>query len=82
MAIRKPFEKIKENNVSLETIISKGASVMQDNKDKETKDYVFLNLRVPLSLLSEVNAAVEKRVGISRSGWILEAMQEKLQEAE
>ena len=69
MPIRKPLEKPRLNP------IEQGAPVKGDKIEKE---WIHINLRAPASLIHQVNEALEERVGISRVGWILEAIQEKL----
>ncbi len=76
MGVRKPLEK-----VNVEELIDAGAKVKEDEK-KQSKEWTMLNLRISSSMLNEVNAAVSQRVGITRTGWILEAIHEKLKPKE
>ena len=71
MAVSKPREK------DVEALIEKGGKVKEDYKSKE---WFIVNLRIPMSKLEEVDQAVGNRVGITRTGWILEAIHEKLRE--
>lgn len=57
-------------------MISRGAKVLEDSE--ETHGWKTISLRIPNSLIEDVNKEVKKRYGLSRTGWILEAMQEKL----
>jgi hypothetical protein len=75
MAVRKI-----EKRVDVDALIDQGAKVKEDFK-KQEKEWVMVNLRVPKDMLRAVDAAVDRRVGISRTGWILEAMHEKIQNA-
>jgi hypothetical protein len=79
MAVRKP---LKKEEVDVEALISKGAEVIKDNTDKMDKKekmaWKMLNLRIPESMLEEVDKLVEERIGMSRVAWILESIQEKL----
>lgn len=76
MGVRKALEKAKEN-VDVEALIDGGAKVKEDLK-KETKKWPIINLRIAEEMLKAVDCAVERRVGITRTGWILEAIHEKL----
>lgn len=75
MAVRKI-----EKRVDVDALIDQGAKVKEDF-NKPEKEWVMVNLRVPKDMLRAVDAAVDRRVGISRTGWILEAMHEKIQNA-
>ena len=77
MPIRKPLEKPTQKEIDIESLISKGASVIEDAKQVE-KNWTHLNLRIPQDMLNSVELALKQRVGISRTGWILEAIHEKL----
>lgn len=46
--------------------------IINDNKS------LFIRLRIPSKMLKRVNEELTKRVGISRTGWILEAIDEKI----
>lgn len=80
MSVKKPYEPHKiepmEKN-DIERLITKGASVKQDalKKDKEWK---LLNLRLSAKMLESIDKAVSESVGITRTGWILQAIDEKL----
>lgn len=79
MAVRKPLEKQPPpHQYDIEELLAKGASVKEDNKLTEQKDWAYINLRVPSKMLKGVDVALQDRVGISRTGWILEAIHEKL----
>lgn len=79
MAVKKP---LKKEEIDVDALISKGAEVVKDNTDKRDKKKKMarkmLNLRIPESMLEEVDKLVEERVGMSRVAWILESIQEKL----
>jgi hypothetical protein len=47
------------------------------NKKKE-EDFIHVNLRVRNDILELINQAVDEDVGISRNGWIVRAIHEKL----
>jgi TPP-dependent indolepyruvate ferredoxin oxidoreductase alpha subunit len=77
MPVRPALEKKKEEEVDVDALIAKGAKVKEDFK-KETKKWPIINVRISAEMLQEVDEAVEARVGITRTGWILEAIHEKL----
>ena len=79
MTVRKAIEKPKDEPVDIEALISKGARVIQDVSNKKTSSQILL--RIPTFLLNLVDEAMKDRVGISRNGWILEAIQENLKRA-
>lgn len=70
MAVRKPLEK-----VNVEELIDSGAKVKEDLKRKK---WPIINLRISEEMLRDVDQSVSQRVGITRTGWILEAIHEKL----
>lgn len=74
MVVRKIENKVP---VDVDALIDQGAKVKEDLK-KEPKEWVMINLRVPKKMLSLVDIAVDRRVGITRTGWIQEAIHEKL----
>lgn len=75
MAVRKPLEKVREE-VDVEALIDGGAKVKEDFKKR--KKWQNINLRISEEMLRDVDEAVSQRVGITRTGWILEAIHEKL----
>lgn len=56
-------------------VIEKGAFV---KADLEKKKWVNFNLRIRTDMLSDIDLVLEDTVGISKTGWILQAIQEKL----
>lgn len=79
MTIRRQLEKKKEPILDLDSVISKGSYVKEDLESKIKKnEWTFLSLRLPSSMLQEIDEALSSTVGISRTGWILQAIQEKL----
>lgn len=69
MAIRKPL--------SVDEVINRGGNVSAD-KAEEKKDWKVFGLRLRKDLEDEIEGCLESRIGISKTGWILEAIQEKL----
>lgn len=79
MAVRKPLEKVQDIKVNVEELIDRGAPVKGENKQpEETKKWTYINLRIAVDMVNNVDEAVKERVGITRTGWILEAIHEKL----
>lgn len=66
---------LKEKDV--DALIDGGAKVKEDVK-RDSKQWIMVNLRISSEMLEEVDGAVADRVGITRTGWILEAIHEKL----
>lgn len=77
MAVRKQEERVK---IDVDALIDQGAKVKEDYK-KQDKEWVMINLRLPKGMLNAVDKAVDRRVGITRTGWIQEAIHEKLGDA-
>ncbi|MFI0477797.1 MAG: hypothetical protein ACH349_01540 [Candidatus Rhabdochlamydia sp.] len=75
MAVRKPIIK---QEVDVDALIERGAKVKEELKKE--KEWTIINLRISTEMLKEVDQAVKDRVGITRTGWILEAIHEKLKE--
>ncbi len=78
MAVRRPIERQNVSEDEIDRLISKGALVKEDVKEKKTKKFSNINFRIPTDMLNQVDETLQDRVGISRNGWILEAIQEKL----
>lgn len=57
-----------------EEIIDKGARVKADN----TKGWSNFNLRIRDDMIAGIEEDLENRIGLTKTGWILEAIQEKL----
>lgn len=79
--VKLPFEKKKENPLSEEQIkklIDKGAPVKEDMKEEEAKKWTNINLRISSDMLNEIDAMVDKDVGMTRTSWILQTLQKEL----
>lgn len=74
MSVRKPLEK---QSALIDALINKGAKVKEDFTPEEKK-WTNINTRISIEMLDAVDVAVSNRVGITRTGWILEALHEKL----
>ena len=80
MSVKKPLEKPKTADVDVDALIAKGAKVKEDMHHDEKKKWTFINVRIPTEMLQSVDNVVSNRVGITRTGWILESIHEKLKE--
>ncbi len=79
MVLMKKIELI-DKKKEIEEVISRGGQVPSDNKSKsEKEDSISICLRMPKEFLLQVDLEVKKRVGMNRTAWILEAIQEKLE---
>lgn len=62
---------------NLEKIIEKGGDVAAD-KVKVKKEFHIFNFRIPLILSEKIDESMQTKLGISKTAWILQAIQEKL----
>lgn len=76
--VKRLLEKPGVDIIDIDKLLSKGALVHEDMKPVEEKKNSYLNLRIPTNMLAQVDEALKDRVGITRTGWILEAIHEKL----
>lgn len=60
----------------IEQVIEKGGHVRADQK--RSNEWTNFTLRIKLDMLEDIDEALEETVGISKTGWILQAIQEKL----
>jgi heterodisulfide reductase subunit C len=65
-----------ENSV-LEKVIEKGGHVRSDFEE-EKKEWVKFCLRIKSSTLNEIDKALETMIGLNKTGFILQAIDEKL----
>ncbi len=74
------------SSVDIEALINRGGSVALPNvaeTQKAEKAYATVNLRLPPSLLTQIDASLDgRRVKTPRHTWILEALLEKLEREE
>jgi hypothetical protein len=78
MVVNRLVDKNKKTEEEIDKLILKGAPVKEDEKADDEKRNSYLNFRIPTDLLKRVDEELKERIGISRNGWILEAIQEKL----
>ena len=60
-----------------EEVIEKGGHVSAD-LESDKKQWVNFTLRIRKDMLQDIDEALERTVGISKTGWILQSIQEKL----
>ncbi len=77
MSVRKKLEKPINENIDIDALIEKGARVKED-KIEDSKQWTYINIRIPVKMLDNVDECVSNRIGITRTGWLLEAIHEKL----
>lgn len=74
MTVRKPIKNV--NELGIDALIERGAKVREEENKKKKRCHI--NLRIPPHMLELIDEARENRIG-SRTAWVLEAIQEKLQ---
>lgn len=62
-------------------IIKQGAPVVEEKEDSK-KNWTNFTLRIKSEMLQEIDAALEDIAGLSKTGFILQAIQEKLRRKE
>lgn len=68
----------RKEHIALEQMIGQGGHVAADNQQKK-EGWINIQLRISTEMIEEIGAILkEKRVGLSRNAWILEAIQEKI----
>lgn len=65
----------------IEKVIDKGGRVGAD-LEVERKEWTNFTLRIKSSMSKQIDEALKEMVGISKTGWILQAIQEKLRNDE
>ena len=77
MSLKPPAERSKEDKSKIDEVINKGAKVKEDSK-KEKEEWTMITVRLPKRMIKGMDTEIEKRTGLSRNAWILEAFDEKL----
>jgi hypothetical protein len=68
MVVKKKIE------TSVNSFIDKGADV----KASKYKEFQNILVRVPIGILNELDSSVEKKPWLTRTQWVVEAINEKL----
>jgi predicted house-cleaning noncanonical NTP pyrophosphatase (MazG superfamily) len=64
----------KANRKQIDEIISKGGAVPSSN----APEWTSISMRITKGLIKEIDENVKPRLAMTRTAWILEAIQEKL----
>lgn len=85
MVLKNKLPKSESLDEMREKAISRGGHVQADLENQLSGNSVRLKkkkinfcLSVPVSVLNEIDSVLQSRFGISKTGWIIEAIQEKL----
>ena len=71
------LKRLEQKNMKIiEEVISHAGTVIADETKK--KEWINFTVRIRKDLLSQIEAVLEHRLGITKTAWILEAIQEKL----
>lgn len=65
-----------KKKIEIQKVIDKGGHVGADKEQKS--GWTNFTLRINKEMLNEIDEALESTVGISKTGWILQAIHEKL----
>lgn len=76
MSVKKKIDK-NEHILDAAKYIAEGAPVITDHIEKSTSKTICL--RLPENFLNMIDSVVNKRVGMNRNAWILQAIQERLE---
>jgi len=72
-------KKKNEEEMELIKIISKGGHVQADLKSNKNKFKTFC-LRMPENMFHQIDKILENRVGLNKTSWILQCLDEKLKQ--
>lgn len=61
----------------LEDVIDKGAGIKEEGVNND-EEYVTISLRMKKGMLKKLNECVKNKVGITRNGWILQAIDKQM----
>jgi hypothetical protein len=75
MVIKKLNLKIEKSPSTLQDFISKGAPT---TPAKNKKEFTNFTIRLPKFLSEGIDRSLHDRIGISKTGWIQEAIDEKI----
>jgi predicted HicB family RNase H-like nuclease len=67
-----------EKPSDVEKFIDKGGQVSCDKEPACKLEWTNFTLRIRKDLSEKIDCVIEERIGISKTAWILEAIQEKL----
>jgi hypothetical protein len=81
MAFLKKIEKPKVEDIeeAREKFINGGGLVLSDVEEMQKKDeWTRLVLRIRTDAVEQIDNLIKDRMGVTRTGWILQAIEEKL----
>jgi hypothetical protein len=89
MVLKPKIRKDAQEDKLRDEVISRGGHVVADRAEEsqersvaKKKEWMTFGLRIKVSMLDQIEREVEKRAGISKTGWILETIQERLNRSE
>jgi agmatine/peptidylarginine deiminase len=68
----------KSTEKQAEDFILKGGSISDETQDKV--EWTTICIRLPKKMLKEIDSIVKRKVGIKRTGWILQTIQSEIRE--
>lgn len=71
-------KKIDENDALRYAVISNGGSIKDD--EPRSDEWQKISLRITKKMLKEMQCFLDRRTGLTRNAWILEAIQQKFGE--
>jgi len=67
-----------EKTQTIEQFIEKGGIVASENANSKEHEWTNFTIRIRKDLSKKIDDVIENRIGISKTAWILEAIQDKL----
>jgi len=67
-----------EKPQNIEEFIEKGGAVASEKINSKEHEWTNFTVRIRKDLSKKIDEVIENRIGISKTAWILEAIQEKL----
>ncbi len=67
-----------EKPKNLEEYVEQGGTVPSEKKMNSEFEWKIFTLRIRKDLSEKINHKIENRIGITKTAWILEAIQDKL----
>jgi hypothetical protein len=84
MALKKLIEKPDEKDVekARQDFIKGAGLVAADNKQPSTDEWTRIVLRIRGKAINQIDRLISNTMGVTRTGWILQAIEEKLKRSE
>lgn len=61
-----------------EQFIRGGGLVASDIKKEEAEEWTKISLRIKVKAIAQIDEMISKKMGVTRTGWILQAIEDKL----